>query len=168
MTERQDLPNQWVIVLDEYEAVNLGAILTDINERSSRYNTGDWINQIRWKLPHSIQGMRPNTLWGEVERPGWMSNDNQEQVQAVVDAWNVEGPQPFIHRKAKKRLKEDWPYLHTAISELANLDLTTDIDIKPFTTPPVSVTTVGLADPQDRRLAEPWLHWKYRLWRDKE
>lgn len=59
MTERQELPKQWVLVLDEYEAVNLSAVLADINEHSQRYNTGDWVNQIRWKLPHSTQGIHP-------------------------------------------------------------------------------------------------------------
>ncbi len=60
--ERQQLPKQWVLVLDEYEAVNLAAVLTDINKHSQRYNTGDWVNQIRWKLPQPHQGIHPEQI----------------------------------------------------------------------------------------------------------
>jgi hypothetical protein len=39
--------------------------------------------------------------------------------------------------------------------------------IAPLVTPVIPVTTVGLADPKDRRLVESWFHWKFRLWRTK-
>lgn len=65
MHERQQLPKQWVLVLDEYEAVNLAAVLNHIAENAPtdvNYNTGDWVNQVRWKLPHSTQGIHPNQI----------------------------------------------------------------------------------------------------------
>lgn len=39
-------------------------------------------------------------------------------VQAVIDAWVVEGPHPEFHRQAKNRLRDDWPTLSRAIVEL--------------------------------------------------
>ena len=60
MTERQLLPKQWTLVLDEYEAVNLAAALQIINAFGENLNTGDWVNQIRWKLPNPVQGNAPN------------------------------------------------------------------------------------------------------------
>ena len=37
------------------------------------------------------------------------------------------------------------------------------------TTPTISVSgSVGLADPRDRWLVESWLHWKFRLWRNRK
>ncbi len=65
--ERQPLSKQWVLVLDQYEAVNLAAVLADISgpgPGGQLYNTGDWINQIRWKLPNSLEGIEPNPIRG--------------------------------------------------------------------------------------------------------
>ncbi len=65
LSERRELPKQWVIVLDDYEAVNLAAVLNHIAENAPtdvNYNTGDWLNQIRWKMPHKTSGMAPNPI----------------------------------------------------------------------------------------------------------
>jgi hypothetical protein len=62
-TPNLPLPNQWVLVLSEYEAVNLAAVLEGINKEGGQFNTGDWVNQVRDKLPHPIEGLRPNVSW---------------------------------------------------------------------------------------------------------
>lgn len=61
---------QWVLVLDGYEVVNLAAVLQHIAEQpsSSHLNTGDWVNQIRWRLPSELHygptwsGLQPNPI----------------------------------------------------------------------------------------------------------
>jgi len=41
------------VVLDPYEWTNLLGLLEDIMENPdlSRFNSGDWVGQLRWKLP---------------------------------------------------------------------------------------------------------------------
>lgn len=38
------------LALNRYQAVNLYAVLTDINTTCPHYNTGDWVNEIRFLL----------------------------------------------------------------------------------------------------------------------
>ena len=42
-----------------------------------------------------------------------------DPVQAVIDAWTVEGPVPEYHRAAQDRLRRDWPVLADALDALA-------------------------------------------------
>ena len=89
--ERRPLPKQWVLVLNEYEVVNLVAVLTDINEHSQRYNTGDWVNQIRWKLPHSSVGIGPNPFGVEAAR----KYANPDLIGMGIVAYQMKDYNPF-------------------------------------------------------------------------
>lgn len=42
-----------------------------------------------------------------------------DKVQAVVDAYQVEGINPRYHRWAKKQLHKQWPALDNALDALA-------------------------------------------------
>ncbi len=42
-------------------------------------------------------------------------------VRAVVDAVEVEGPQPRLHRKVLTKHREEWPTLHHALDELRQI-----------------------------------------------
>jgi hypothetical protein len=53
---REALLGKTLVALDDYEVANLAALLAAINiapleSDLSRCNTGDWVNQIRFKLP---------------------------------------------------------------------------------------------------------------------
>lgn len=39
-------------------------------------------------------------------------------INAVVSAWTIEGPAPFVHRIAKNQLTKEWPTLANAVREL--------------------------------------------------
>lgn len=63
------MSEQWVLVLDEYEAVNLAAVLRHIKDHpaSQHLNTGDWVYQLLWKMPSELhhgpgQGLQPNPI----------------------------------------------------------------------------------------------------------
>jgi len=60
--ERQPLPPQWVVVLDEYEAVNLRALMAMVATHGTP-NGGDWVNQVLFKLPETDQGQKPNEIY---------------------------------------------------------------------------------------------------------
>jgi hypothetical protein len=40
-------------------------------------------------------------------------------VQAVVDAWTVEGPEPLYHQTMQVWLNDKWPVLAAALDALA-------------------------------------------------
>ena len=44
------------------------------------------------------------------------------RVQAVIDAWTVEGPQPVLHRAEQRRLRRVWPTLGRALDALCEPD----------------------------------------------
>ncbi|UYL87660.1 hypothetical protein SEA_VRESIDENCE_56 [Arthrobacter phage VResidence] len=39
-------------------------------------------------------------------------------LEEVFNAWNVEGPAPALHRKAKRKLRSEWPALAGALDQL--------------------------------------------------
>lgn len=40
-------------------------------------------------------------------------------IQAVIDAWNIEGRAPAFHEAAKRKLAKEWPTLFKAVKNLA-------------------------------------------------
>lgn len=44
-----------------------------------------------------------------------------ELTADVVDAWNVAGPRPDVHQRAKDVLVEQWPTLANAVRRLASI-----------------------------------------------
>lgn len=40
------------------------------------------------------------------------------KVQAVIDAWLIEGPHPKVHQQAKDQLAREWPTLYRALEAL--------------------------------------------------
>lgn len=49
-----------------------------------------------------------------------MDQDVQRAVQAVVEAWTMEGPNPKHHRLWQQRVMEEWPTLAAAIINLVH------------------------------------------------
>lgn len=41
-----------------------------------------------------------------------------EEIQAVIDAWTVPGPQPEYHYAAQRRLRIEWPALAQALDKM--------------------------------------------------
>ncbi len=58
---------------------------------------------------------------GEHSRMGGSMTELELAVRAVVDAVEVEGPQPRLHRKVLTKHREEWPTLHHALDELRQI-----------------------------------------------
>ena len=43
---------------------------------------------------------------------------SEKRIEAVADAWVVEGPVPEAHRKAQELLRREWPVLAEALDAL--------------------------------------------------
>lgn len=54
------------------------------------------------------------------ERMNAMDQGVQRAVEAVVEAWTVEGPNPKHHRLWQQRVMEEWPTLAIAIINLVH------------------------------------------------
>ena len=44
---------------------------------------------------------------------------DDDKVQAVIDAWTIEGPLPEFHYRIKRRVRREWPTLGRALDALA-------------------------------------------------
>ena len=51
-------------------------------------------------------------------------------LEEVFNAWNDAGPVPPIHRKAKRKLRQEWPALAGALDQLTAV-LTDDPEPRP-------------------------------------
>ena len=49
---------------------------------------------------------------------GYEDAVNINAIQRVIDAWEIEGPAPFVHNYAKGKLRREWPTLAEAMEML--------------------------------------------------
>ncbi len=54
----------------------------------------------------------------EQQRRKTIVTELDKAIEAVVDAVEVEGPEPRLHRKILRRHRKEWPTLHNALNEL--------------------------------------------------